>query len=62
MVKAMGGTLIARKVDCTIVHYDDIDMITGNRPILEDSTEEETEAVLFLTSNICKKFILKIMI
>jgi len=39
MVKAMGGTLIAPKVDCAIVHYDDIDMITGNRPILEDSAK-----------------------
>ncbi len=39
MVKEMGGTLIARKVDCAIVHYDDIDIIIGNRPILENSTE-----------------------
>ena len=35
MVKEMGGTLIARKVDCAIVHYDNMDI----RPVLEESTE-----------------------
>ena len=39
MVKEMGGTLIARKVDCAVVHYDDVDIIMENRPILKDSNE-----------------------
>ena len=39
MVKEMGGTLIARKVDCAIVHYDDVDIIMKNRPVIQDTDE-----------------------
>ena len=39
MAKEMGGTLIARKVDCAVVHYDNVDIIMKNKPILKDSNE-----------------------
>jgi len=41
MIKDMSGTLIARKEDCAMVHYDDVEIIMKNMPILEDSTEWE---------------------